>query len=85
LLSLLPALPKEWKKGEFKKLRARGGYTVSMNWKGNKATASITADKSGVLYIETPRPVKKANATFETENGFIKLDMKKGKTYTFEF
>ncbi len=85
LLSLLPALPKEWKKGEFKKLRARGGYTVSMNWKGNKATASITADKSGVLYIETPRPVKKANATFETENGFIKLEMKKGKTYTFEF
>lgn len=85
LIVLLPALPKQWKTGEFKGFRVRGGYTVSLKWKNNKATATIVPDNSGTCYIELPRAVKKANAPYSIEDGILAIDMKKGKKYTIEF
>ncbi|WP_195428959.1 glycoside hydrolase family 95 protein [Clostridium sp. D46t1_190503_E9] len=35
-IEILPAIPKSWKSGEVKGLRARGGYTVDISWKDNK-------------------------------------------------
>ena len=44
VISLLPALPKEFADGSFRGLRARGGLTVDADWKSGKITkASITA------------------------------------------
>lgn len=44
-IHLLPALPLTWKKGNIKGLKARGGYTIDMEWDEGKIT---------VVYITSP-------------------------------
>lgn len=47
-ITLLPALPAEWKEGSFKGLRARGAYTVDAEWHGGRITsATVTSDNGG--------------------------------------
>ncbi|GHV10735.1 hypothetical protein FACS1894219_00720 [Clostridia bacterium] len=51
-LHLLPALPALWKQGKISGLRARGGYTVDIEWDDSKlAKAAITADKDGSVKV----------------------------------
>ena len=40
-ISLLPALPSEWKDGEISGLRARDGVTVSMKWRDGKVNEAV--------------------------------------------
>ena len=69
-IHLLPALPKSWSDGEVKGLRARGGYTVDISWKGGTLqSATITPDFSGktiVCYGD-----KKKKVTFKAGKPFI--------------
>jgi alpha-L-fucosidase 2 len=39
-IHVLPALPRAWADGRFTGLRARGGVTVDVEWKGGKTTAA---------------------------------------------
>ena len=45
-ISLLPALPLEWKDGNVSGIRARGGYEIAMKWNDSKVTElTITSVK----------------------------------------
>jgi alpha-L-fucosidase 2 len=46
-IHLLPAIPDQWKDGEIKGLRARGGFTIDMNWKNGKLTKLVIKSSLG--------------------------------------
>ncbi len=46
-IHLLPALPKAWPTGKVTGLRARGGFTVDIEWKDGKVTDYRIAEKEG--------------------------------------
>lgn len=57
-LHLLPALPAAWDVGQVSGLKARGAFTVDMQWKkGQLVTANILSAKGGACVIRTTRPL----------------------------
>ena len=60
-LFLLPALPSVWQEGSISGLKARGGYEVSIQWKGGKlASATILPSTGTTLTLRTKTPVRDA-------------------------
>jgi alpha-L-fucosidase 2 len=69
-IHLLPALPKDWKNGEVKGLRARGGFKVDMRWQdGEIISASIYSDLGGNCRVRTPNQVAVVRAEERTADG----------------
>lgn len=53
-IELLPALPKKWPHGSVKGLKARGNFTVDLEWDdGSLATATITSGSGGTCRLRT--------------------------------
>ena len=86
-LHLLPALPDIWKEGSVKGLKARGAFTVSLNWKDHQLSgATIVSNAGGTCKIRTNKPVtiKELNSKSEKDKtGYVlSFDTQKEKTYT---
>lgn len=86
ILQLLPALPAAWKQGSVKGLRARGGYTVDMDWdNGALTTASLSSTQDGTVEIYgntlAVEENGKAIPTQATQYGFS-FPVEAGHTYT---
>ncbi|GAA4912401.1 glycoside hydrolase family 95 protein [Mucilaginibacter defluvii] len=88
-INLLPALPDEWQNGAVKGLKARGGYTVDINWNKHKlSSAIIKSTINGTCTIRTPAPIKVTGQnvkSVKTSNGYItNIKVKKGGLYTLK-
>ncbi|WP_199621225.1 glycoside hydrolase family 95 protein [Paenibacillus alkalitolerans] len=83
-LHLLPALPKAWNKGAATGLRARGGFTVSIEWsEGRLKEAVITPDFDGVCRIRIAEPQRLSDSGWtQAEPGVWERYMSKGQTYS---
>ena len=51
VISLLPALPKEFSTGSFTGIRARGGVTVDAEWKDGKVTAATLKAERDAKFV----------------------------------
>lgn len=83
-IHLLPALPSAWKEGAVKGLKARGGFTVDIEWaEGKLSKATITAANDGVCRIRNNRGffVNAARAKQEVDDFVLLVKMKKGQQY----
>ena len=81
-ISLLPALPKEWKKGSFTGLRVRGGGEVSADWKDNKLTKfTLKADKANSFLISLPKDCKNIHSSkkYTRKCDLLQFHMKAGE------
>jgi alpha-L-fucosidase 2 len=69
-ISLLPALPAAWDKGSMKGIKARGNFTVSIDWNNNKLVQSkITSPEGGNCRVRTLQAVKVLEASSAPAKG----------------
>jgi alpha-L-fucosidase 2 len=58
-IALLPALPKAWREGHVRGLKARGGVEVEIAWRGGKAvSATLTASVNGSYRVRASGAVR---------------------------
>jgi alpha-L-fucosidase 2 len=58
-IALLPALPSAWKNGSVKGIKARGNFTLSINWKDGKLEqAKIYSANGGNCRVSALQPIK---------------------------
>jgi len=69
-IHLLPALPDEWSTGHIKGIKARGNFTVDIDWKDNKLQQTrIVSNIGGICKLRTSMPVKVIGTSGNKVNG----------------
>jgi len=92
LLNILPAIPDDWQTGEFRGLKARGGFEVDVTWANQKITKlTIRSKLGGNCRIAVPNALKlnkkalkpaagaNTNAFYNTPQGAAGIAMNKGR------
>ena len=86
-IHVLPSIPKEWKNGKVRGLRAKGGFELEINWNENKLKHSKIKSLNGNLCtIRTAIPVEitSGNETIKTKQlgaTVYQFETEKGKEY----
>jgi alpha-L-fucosidase 2 len=81
-LHLLPALPDIWESGSFDGLTARGGYTVSAEWRDKRLTSvSVSAKTDGEVKLFVGSEYDVCGA----RGGFISRNISAGETLSVSF
>lgn len=73
MITLLPALPDQWKDGSFKGLKARGGYAVDASWKNGKVTEMTVSS------------VKPGSTTFVVNGNSVLISVTPDEPVTLKF
>jgi alpha-L-fucosidase 2 len=69
-IQLLPAIPAVWSEGSVTGLKARGGFSLDLNWAGGTLTsATIHSALGGLCRIRSARPLKLSGGTARPASG----------------
>jgi alpha-L-fucosidase 2 len=71
-IELLPALPKAWKNGKVKGLKARGGFELDIEWKDGLLVNATVHSEKGQKFLAKYKAIKKD------------IDTKSGKVYSLD-
>lgn len=84
-IHLLPALPAILSEGEFKGLRAKGAFTIDVQWKNGMAVnACVYSEKGGQCRLKA-KGLRGAESEYSFDGEYMVLNTQPGKTYKLIF